>query len=963
MRALRHKLSPLIEQGTFTLAVEPAVRATGLVRLLRIHRPDVLHIACHALKDSRGVQVLALEGRGGERDEIDAEELHALLEEAAVRPRVVILEACRSSPIAAQLSELDPERVVVGTREKIEPSASTRFFLSFHGGLAAGQPIADAFAEARRDMELFAPSLWAIPELHGQRNQGERLLSAPPAASTFEIPPSRVEEQVMIAGPLEPASEVYGREAVFNALDQHWFDEGGEAQRASNIVHIHGDAGKGKTAVLARWLDVQAARGWCGASRVFSWSFDPLGRGPCTGDVASFFEQASEFFGGLDPHLRLGAGEASGEGEWLEGLRLARVIRHERALLCLDHLPMLPHQRHDQHDPHEVLTPGLAALLHELDRGHAGLCIVTSRLHGELRLPRAHHLRIGGIDEAAAVELLVDRGIVETRATIEALAASLKDHPMSLALAANALASGRNASSLGRSGGQWSSDPLALSRVSPDGEASWILRLLALRGGSLDRHELRRASGATDLPRGPREWDGVPVERLAALRELRALGLIRITPDHTIELVSSGVMVAIPDEVPPSLLRSAAESESSPAMLAYTMEANRGESRGLRDVPVYRRTLRVALRTGEPRKAFDFYRREICKVDPEPGKDAVPYRQNHLTRKLGAVGDELAILAELFEEDEGGGFGAVLRPELAVLGATERGTLHHHLGLALRHLGRLEEAQPRFVAAYEDYVGESPERAAICANDLAEVLMWRRRLPEAEQWADRAVASAKEANRGPKVSLLDSAATFVCLGTLARVHHLGGRMDDAKEDLAGAVDAVTRHVEEFGGLPGTEGQLFSRPGYYHWCFLLDELECMHVAGESRAELEKAEELGMLLHSAKLWHQQGYIASVSRGLDALARGRLLLRCLRIGLPRPRSLGPHAALRLEEEAFSELGSAVHVFRANQHLWMLPDALSARAETFDRLGDPTSAARDRAEARRCAELMGWPAAWRPS
>ncbi|MEX1364277.1 MAG: CHAT domain-containing protein [Nannocystaceae bacterium] len=958
VRALRGKLSPLIEHGLVTLAVEPAVQVDRLKRLLRLHRPQILHIVCHGLEvasASRRKHVLALEDQHGGTEQLDAHELHEMLIEASPETRLVLLEACSSAPIARGLCLRNPNVVAIGMREKIEPRASTRFFLSLHEALAAGRKIDRAFAEARRDMELFAPSLWTIPMLFGGEGRTDEPLTERPRASSFGIEPSRVEDYVRVAAELEASSEVYGRDEILRRLDRHWFDEGTPDEALSNVVHLRGAPGCGKTAILARWLALQQSRGWCGATRVFSWCFDPLARESGAGDVETFFRAAYEFFGGLDPHLRGGTEESSQKGEWLEGLRLARIIRHERVLLCLDHVPTLPHVEREAYDPYEVFTPGIAALLHELNGEHAGLCIMTSRLRGELALDTIDDEPVDGIDREAALELLEEHGVVEPRATLESIAAALEDDPLMLTLAARALASGALPSAEAIPS---SASPLRLLGDDPPPIAASLLRVLALRGGALDAeelwlfaHELRHPRDPSPPPirpaRSRRSWDGFAPEFLAAIRRLQQLGLIEIAPNHSIKLAHSALLHHI---------------DSEPTPVCRIVERSRivlrGPTRGTRDVPAFVRTIRAALRSGQAKTAFEVYRNDVCRVQSDY------YERNYLTRKMGAIGDSLCILAEMFEPASEGGIGRRLRPELLAHDDIEHGLLHHHLGLAQRHLGNLHDAADRLRAAfeaYEDREGVGPgrhhdktrlERAATCANDRAEVLAWLGDYDEALQSADLAVARA-EASCDPAVAGSDQgmekAAVFVCRGTRGHIHHLRNDLEAARTDF----DEACRVVEERNHDESSQYRhLFSRPGYYYWHFLLAEID---EVGSHDERATMVETLALRLEHARQWHRSDTtVARVSQALDSLIRGRLLLHCHEHGIACPKSLLGREAGTLDEKAFGALGSAIHVFRANQHLWMLPEALRARARAFEAMEDPVGARFDERDAAHFDALM---------
>ncbi|MCA9704317.1 MAG: CHAT domain-containing protein [Myxococcales bacterium] len=940
-----------------TLAVAPAARVDQLSRLLQVHRPRVLHIACHGTRRKVDPDparpdevVLALEDARGGRDELDAKELYGFISGSSLHTKLVILEACRSRSIAEELFALHGRRglVVIGTRDYIEPEASTLFFSSLHEALAAGHSIGEAFARAQRDMELLAPTMRGLPMVCGDPSDLAVPLADRPPSTSFTIDPSHEENFVRMAAPLDVDYEVHGREQELELLDDHWFEEESPSRPDSNvvdsnIVHLYGPPGQGKTAILARWLELHRSRRWCGATRVFTWSFDPLAHGAGTGDVAAFLRQALDFFGGLEPQLGPGAAGAAQDGQWLQGLRLARLIRHERVLLCLDHLPVLPHSTNTtEHEPHEVLTPGLAAFLHELARGHAGLCVLTSRLQRPLRLPAAecHNLPIAGLQGASEVALLVERGVIESREVIEQLARDVDGNPLSLSMVAATLATGDRPCVLGGAPGHRPANPLALVGVTADERASRLLHALALRGGSLDAHELRLVGEAPSSSRDA-WWDGFSPDFLAVLRMLRRRGVIRINPDRSVELAHGALLASIPSAAPPPR-----------DLVQYSLDAIGASAEPARHLAACTRTIRVALGCGMAQEAVRVYREEICQ------RGRKPYQQNELARDKGGIADNLQLLAEFFERTPHGDIGAELRPEVQALPDVEFGFFHHQLGLALRHLGRMDAAAPRLQRAYEVY-GDDHERAAICANDLAEVMLWQDRVDEALAWANRAVERAEQAvaQQGhepqaaePAPSLgqlspleMSQTALFVSLATRGHVRRRASGWGAATADFERATEVVKTRAR---GSRESSRHLFSRPGYYYWDYQFEKL-CSSTL-EPDALGKEVEQLTTLLEQARQWHEHGHVARVTRALDALARGQLFMLCHERGIDHPAVRNDQEGRdRLLDEALDALGFAIRVFRANQHTWMLASALSARARVHQALGDEVSRSRDEHEA----------------
>lgn len=933
--SLRRRLSPLIEHGQLTLAVEAATRAGELRRLIEIHRPDVLHVVCHTVGTADGGGLaLALENQHGGRAELDAKELAVLLDHPPRLVKLVILEACQSSSIARDLFAAHEDLVVIGTREDIVPKASTRFFLSFHESLASAKSIAESFSEAQRDMELFAPSIWGIPVMYGQEAQSSKSLTTCPSVVSFNVDPNRREDFVRIPRALQLGVDVVGREDVLRTLDEHWFgpEDAADTSARPHIIHLKGKAGIGKSAIVARWLALHESRSWCGATRVFAWSFDPLSTGPATGDAAAFFREAFDFFGGVSPMIKEGAGEASPDGEWLAGLRLARLLRNERVLLCLDDVPCLPRGSEDSRTPHAVFEPGIAALLHELSRGHAGMCLITTRLSVSVELEPLGEISVGGLDVDAATELLLTRGVIEPAPALTALAKEFCSSPLALSLVGVALAAGHRPDTIAGRSSACPNNPLALLGTDEDEDARRLLTYLRLSGGTLDANEVAMVAEPLASATWRPQWENLPKAMLDALRMLRRRGVVEVRRDRSVALTHAAMLQHIDGTVGPN-----------PRFLEYSRRALGRNSNAAVNVRQLARTIRVALGLGQLEVAVQTYKDNVCRIGTGSST------KSYLSRSSGIVAGTLTVLAEFFEVTPGGCMGLGFGPHTEIK-PDDQGLLLHHAGRALRHLGQMSAATERFTSALAAYKGNE-ERSAICANDLAEALMWTGKFAEALHWADRAVRHAAQAvtqTEDDKDARRTLTALFVCLATRGYVYMRQGGLHAASVDFASAnAVVVLRHKKN-----SPENQyLFARPGFYYWAFLLDEIERCKTNAEAQPTLEL---LADLVHRARLWHRsKKFVARVSRAFDALMQGKTMILCFERGLPCPDCLlpqddQPQREHALAKEAFVSLSYAINVFRSTQHLWMLPDALITRARVHDALADPTNAERDRAEAR---------------
>lgn len=939
VRTLRARLAPLLDQGQVSLAVESAVRADQLQEILRQHQPHVLHVVCHATAPTGRKPFLALEDRRGARVQLDSKELYAQIKASGAPIKVVLLEACGSEPIAADLlaaSNKDKTIVaVVGTRAPISATASSCFFLAFHELLAGGMSPSDAFIDARRDLELFAPGLWDLPVLKANGSARQPLVQRM-RADSFGIGPQRQRRYARIASPLGPPRIFVGRTRPLRSLEGAWRTARGR-RRDRSIVHVRGPGGVGKTALLARWLEIQSSRGYVGATRVFAWSFDPLAEGPACGGSGSFFDEALDFFGALEPVLSRG-GAARHPGEWLEGMRLARIIRRERALLVLDGVPLLPHARGQaSYRLAEVLPPGITALLLELARGQEGMCILSTRLDGKLvrfedgEGSAIRNVAVGRLTRAGARELLGLRGAIGTTAALDDAAKGAKHHPLSLVLAAAAMTADHSPIVEALGSGTSLQSSLELAKESPE---STLLSALELAGGSLNATDIHVLAKVQTSTAGP--WEHLPEPWLEALRRLRRRGLISVTSRHTVELSHWALAEHIDDESGPSC----------EALYHHALGALGPRLEEASELPAFARVFQMGLRTRRVDDAVKIYVERICRRGQQE------YQQSYLSRTLGLVADDLMLLGALFDPREA--LFSVLREDVAAADPFGGAFFFHRAGVTLRHLGRLRAAIVPLTRAFELYVdAEQPERAATCANDLGELYVSLHELGEALQWAATAAKIADKTVRSTKGhrGLLEQ---FLCHATLGHVHDLHVKAVAKKNRAAherGATKAFAKSnktVREFHTKRKSSKEfhnLFSRPGHQYWHFLFHRLE-----DEGGLVARRAEKLARLLTASRMWMQSTpAVAKVTQAYDALWRGRLLTLCAKTGQPIPRSLSMDG--NAADLALKELFFAVHVLRANQYLWMLSEALVARAELFEVRDEQSSAKQDYAEA---AELL---------
>ena len=976
---LRRRLAPFLRSGAIELQVAPALDSARLGALLGEFRPDIFHLVCHGTGEA-----LKLEDRHGQLVTLDAAELVTIYRECgSCRPRLTILEACRSLKIAEALSKAsdgdasgDQVAVgrplapwVIGNRDFVDPAIGTIFFPAFEQALAAGATIEGAFAEARRDLELLVPTVPSPPVLcshasvarderlvdaklwiaHGSlRNGGDDHVFRSAALGALDVPfHDRSARRNSDLGVIEGArSQDVARPAIA-MINDVWI------ARSSPVLHLRGAAGIGKSVVVRRWLDRLAVDRWPGASRVFAWSFDPSASGAGVGDVHRFLDHALDFFGDRDRDRDRSPDDRVREA-WVRGLRLGRMLRREPCLLVLDAAPTLPQgtDAGEACSPEAILHPGLAGLLRELAGATEGLCVLVTRddcpwleVGVDAQGPRAQRLELGALTPAASAELLWNSGLIDTPEKLARTAAAFGHHPLALVIAARSFRTGAGAlSALPKPPKEL--PPIQRALDSLQGlrrHAVEALTLLALRGGSLRPEDLKALAEY--------KHSGPPHRAIRALVRHRGLA---ISPGGHLS------MTLIHRAVGEAWLCLDREDLTTYAPLCRDDGAAKGED-SLVALLARARVVKMSLQTGNIADALSIYVDEIARYD----HDAQQW--SFIARKRGAIAEDLEILAHFVERDgRGHARWATLRRDVAVNLALPQafrprtfpsnanvsrmccGYILHRIALALRHLGRAREAWEPMVAALKEYEGAPDvERAATCANDLAELEVWLGKLDAALQSARLAENYARESGDGTVRQL--------CLATLGHVLHMGGALIEAGSSFALAQQLTAKLSEADERF--TSPVLCSRPGFQHWEILLDQIDSALLHREP-ADDRINQLVGYLQHS-EAFHARGHVAGVSLALTCLARGRLAVICAIHRRPMPK-LGSEAGDLREATgvALIELARAIATFREHQHAWMLPLALLERARLYrEVLGDPRNASLDLDEVSALADGLGLP------
>lgn len=498
------------------------------------------------------------------------------------------------------------------------------------------------------------------------------------------------------------ARNFFGREQELELIDDAWADSG------THILSLVAWGGVGKTALVTQWLSTRMmATGWPGVERYFDWSFYSQGTGESRQtSSALFIHDALKFFGDPDPTLGT---------EWERGERLAGLIRQHKTLLVLDGIEPLQYPPTDRSGQAGRLKDNaLESLLQSLAQDNNGLCIVTSREHltNIDSFPTQKEHKLEKLMLEAAMGLIRHLQLIGSDNEIEEMWDALDGHALSILQLGRLLARG-----YGKDLRKWreigitQSDKLHQGRSTMKVMAKYESWLLA---GDKERQlelVILRLLGLFEKPMSPGCFETLRTgPTIAGLTELFA-GTERFE-------VEAAVTTLIENE----LLSHAGGDDYTDSLLAVPIDAH----------PLIREYFAAQLKRDQPEafreahsRLFDY----LCKNTPHrpdgidglaPLYEAVThgclagrqqeacekvYRDRILrgtgsggfysSRKLGAIGADLAAVAAFFDE-----------PWSRVSPNLREGTqawLLNEAAFSLRALGRLTEAlQPMRVSGEMD---------------------------------------------------------------------------------------------------------------------------------------------------------------------------------------------------------------------------------------------------------------------
>lgn len=209
-----------------------------------------------------------------------------------------------------------------------------------------------------KQKELFSEIAEKIYDrLEAAKNSDELLPPLEKPASSWPEPEKIDIDQLPVTG-----VELFGRNDELNKLDEFWESE------TTNVVSFVAWGGVGKSTLINKWLQYMGEDNYKGAKKIYGWSFYSQGTNDKVTSADQFIRKALEWFGDKNPD----------EGSaWDKGKRLGKLIGQEKNLLVLD--GMEPLQSGLNFEKGKIKDPALEMLLKQLVKKNEGLCVITTR--------------------------------------------------------------------------------------------------------------------------------------------------------------------------------------------------------------------------------------------------------------------------------------------------------------------------------------------------------------------------------------------------------------------------------------------------------------------------------------------------------------------------------------------------------------------------------------------------------
>ena len=158
-KQIKEALRAITDRGKMHIDTIPAVELKDFSNAFNRYRPNILHISSHGNQ-----KYIALENEKGQAITVDDDTLINIVKLAGKQLKIVVLNACESSKMAASL--IDVVDIAIGMNVSIGDDAARAFAVQLYSSIGENIPIGLAFEQAKFAISANGISEADAPVLH-----------------------------------------------------------------------------------------------------------------------------------------------------------------------------------------------------------------------------------------------------------------------------------------------------------------------------------------------------------------------------------------------------------------------------------------------------------------------------------------------------------------------------------------------------------------------------------------------------------------------------------------------------------------------------------------------------------------------------------------------------------------------------------------------------------------------------
>ena len=677
--------------------------------------------------------------------------------------------------------------------------------------------------------------------------------------------------------------DLFGRENELIAFDKAWGDP------KINVLSLIAWGGVGKTSLVNKWLEKIRKNNWCGAERVYGWSFYSQGAAESRQVSADpFIAAALKWFGA--PEMA-----DSSTSSWDKGERLAELLKQQRTLLILDGLEPLQNPSLSGAGEIRDRTSGLVALLRELAQQNPGLVILTTRLPvddlKDFAGSSSTEIDLDNLSPEAGAQYLKYLGVSSSEDELKQASKEFDGHALALTLLGGYLKVVCGGDVRQRDKIERLTDEKrqgAHARRVMESYERWLEGKPEL--------DILRLIGLFDRPAELGAMNALKKEPAIEGLTTRLQGLNHADWQYTIDNLRALRLISTPVQNNSDTLDchplirehfgeklKASNSDAWKEAHSRLYEYYKTSAKKLPDTIEEMAPLYAAVMHGCQAERHQEALDEVYSKRIQRGQEFYDLK------KLGAFGAELSVLSGFFDQ--------VWCKPVDCLIEERKGFVLNNAGACLHALGRIAESTQPGWAALETAISlKLWNKASTAALNLSQVYVALGDLQQALDYASQSIEFADRSSYWDKQMFSHA--------ILAHVLHQTGRLAEA--------DTFFCKAEEIQKRNQPKTALYSSPGF-HYCDLLLDQDNYH---EVQNRAEKA--LKIVLRGSQ--------SLIDIALNNLSLGRAhLIRAQKVRA----AMGMEKSARIYSEAETYLDHAVDGLRQAGIQSQIPPGLLARAE----------------------------------